>query len=101
MVWAKYHGNLAWATGPNFGLLGKLKISSELLPPLDYVNLAWTTGPNLGLMGNLKISSQLLKSLDYWNLTWATGPILGLMRKCVLVVPPKILTLSETIVKRI
>ena len=59
--------------------MGKLKISSELLRPLDHWNLAWAIGPYLGLMGKLKISSELLRPLDYWNLAWATGPYFGRM----------------------
>ena len=52
---------LAWMpSGPKFGLMGKLKMSSELLTPLDYRNLAWATGPKFGLMGKLKMSSELL-----------------------------------------
>ena len=43
---------------------GKLKISSELLKPLDQLGVAWTSGENLGLIGKLNISSELLKPLD-------------------------------------
>ena len=32
--------------------MGKLKISSELLTPLDYWNLAWTNRANLGKLEN-------------------------------------------------
>ena len=51
-------------TGRNLGLMGKLKISSELLTPLDYWNLAWASGLVGRILGNLKISSELLKPLD-------------------------------------
>ena len=44
--------------------MGNLKISSELLIPLDYLGVAWTNGTNLGLMGKMKISSELLEPLD-------------------------------------
>ena len=39
-------------TGRNLGLMGKLKINSELLTPLDYWNLAWTNRANLGKLEN-------------------------------------------------
>ena len=39
-------------TGRNLGLMGKLKISSVLLTPLDYWNLAWTHRANLGKLEN-------------------------------------------------
>ena len=39
-------------TGRNLGLMGKLKISSELLTPLDYWNVAWTNRANLGKLQN-------------------------------------------------
>ena len=81
--------------------MGKLKISSELLEPMDFWNLAWSAGPNLGQMGKLKISSEVLKPTDYWNLAWATGLNLGLMRKMRFSRrPEKIQNLSETTVKR-
>ena len=81
--------------------MGKLKISSELLKPLDYWNLPWATGPYLGLMGNLKISSELLKLLDYLNLPWATGTYLAQMSRMRFSRPPeKVSNVSETTVKR-
>ena len=48
--------------------MGKLKINSELLTPLDYWNLAWANRANLGKLENLFRTPQTLglvgRSLD-------------------------------------
>ena len=48
----------------NLGLMGKLKISSELLQnPWTNGGVAWTNRANLGLMGKLKISFRTPQTL--------------------------------------